>query len=145
MRLGFFVIAFISLIRTVLADSSTNSTVYSCEYEVRNGSTSGSASIELRGGLIHKVSFNNFFVGLPGRLGYSCVLEVSRDDKETKWKDNGDEVEVEFPDAQQYAGGNSMTLSITADGFLIDMSNTRSSGNCGAGAELPEKIVFPFS
>lgn len=133
---------FFILSDSVFAQNTGEQSVYSCTYEVASRGTSGSAAIEVRGNEIQKVSLENFFQGLPGKLGYRCTLEASRDDKETKWTSVSTGVEIEFSDTPTYGAGDSMLVTPNAEGFLIDLSNTRSSGRCGAGAELPEKITI---
>jgi hypothetical protein len=137
-----FSITFIAYYSAAVAGSLADASVYTCSYEVKRYGMSGSASIEVRDGVIHKASVDNHFRGSPGNLGYSCYLDANRGDGETEWKESGNAIEIKFdnPDFDDF-----MTISPTADGFLIDMSNTRSGGKCGAGAELPKRLIVSRS
>ncbi len=138
----FFAITFITFYSAAVTRSSAEPSVYTCSYEVKRYGMSGSASIEVRDGVIQKASFDNHFRGSPGNLGYSCYVDASRDDEETEWKENGNAVEIKFdnPDSDDV-----MIISRTADGFLLDMSNTRSGDKCGAEAELPKRLTVSRS
>ena len=118
------------------------SSIYSCDYAIKNRGTSGSLTVELKKGVVNKVSFDNFYIGLPDKMGYSCVMEASRNDNETKWKDNNNITTVEFDDASEYEGGDYMTISPKKSGYIIDLKNTISSMKCGAGAELPKILTI---
>ena len=134
----FFAITFIACYSAAVAGSPADASVYTCSYDVKRYGTSGSARIEVRDGVIRKARFDNHFRGSPGNLGYSCYLDANRGDGETEWKETGNAIEIKFdnPDFDDF-----MTISPTADGFLIDMSNTRSGDKCGAGAELPKRLT----
>jgi len=87
--------AFVMVVRATVIETPRNDvqaagrpagpTVYSCSYEVNAKGTSGEASVELQDGAIEKLSVFSFYAGLPGKLGYSCTLEVGRKDTGTKW------------------------------------------------------------
>jgi hypothetical protein len=139
---GYLMIALLILSATAVAGSPAGATVYSCEYEVGRRGTSGEASVELRDGVIQKVSFDNFFEGLSGTPGFTCQFETGRGDKEAMWKDAGKAVEIRFPESPNFQGDDLLTISPATGGFTMDLSKVRSLGKCGAGAELPEKLTI---
>ena len=120
--------------------SGTNS--YSCEYTAPKRGSSGSVSIEVKNGSIQVLSFHNFFKGLPGNMGYSCLIETTRGDSDPIWSDKLNQVEIKYADAEDYADGDSIFLTMTTDQIILDLSKTISSGKCGAGAELPQKVTL---
>ena len=111
---------------------------YACRYEARSGS--GEATLEIKDGVVRSVHFTGFSPGLPGNIGYTCTVDATRGDKETKWKETGRTLRIDFVDGTNNDEEDYLTIAPTADGYLLDMSATRSGSKCGAGAELPKQI-----
>jgi len=115
----------------------------SCKYEIKRNCTLGSVELELKDGRIQRIDFGNFYCPAHGEIGFTCSIDVSRGDKNTKWTDKGGSSTIEFSGADNSPDGNSLTISRVRNGVVIDMRNTSSYGRCGAGAELPERIFVP--
>lgn len=116
--------------------------VCSCEYAIAERGTSGAATIELQGKTITGIDVLVVYPGLPGRPGYSCTLVVTGDDPATRWSRREATTEIVFPGEP---GGPEDVVVITERGgeYVVDLVNTRSSGHCGAGAELPARLTIP--
>ena len=136
----------------IAAGASTDVSTYSCEYEIKNRGTAGWATVELKGGEIQKISFQNAVGGGPGQPSYTCWVDASRDgtgisqtNTEVTWKKNGRSIKVEFKDASQAGDSHSMIVTRTSRGFLLDMRDTQTNRMCGAGAALPESVLVPIT
>jgi hypothetical protein len=113
-----------------------------CEFKVKAGCASGSASVTLADGVVTKLEVDVFWCGLPGRPGYRCVIDSSRDDGESKWSEEGGATLIanaspfnpQAPDQVKVTVGKHVSL---------DFAQAQSGGRCGAGAELPRAIVIP--
>ena len=123
------------------ADRPRQSGVYACEYVSKKRGTAGDAEIELKNGQIQRIHYGNATKGLPGRPGYSCGLDIDRSNQGLKWLDTNGTLTIELEDAARY-GGNSMTVSRDARGFMLDMREIKSPV-CGAGSELPDTVYVP--
>ncbi len=116
--------------------------VHKCDFEVRARCASGDVAVTLVDGVVKEVEINDFWCGRPGNLGYSCVLDWSRDDKESRWSQDGGATTIEKTDS----AGLPDRMKVTVGRYIsIDLAETRSVNACGAGAELPQAIVIPAS
>jgi len=113
-----------------------------CEFEVKARCESGDARVTLADGIVKRVEVNLFWCGLPGRPGYSCTIDSSRGDGDSKWSEEGDATIIaktspfnpDQPDRVKVTAGRHVS---------IDLEAAQSLGRCGAGAELPRAIVIP--
>jgi len=115
----------------------------SCEYEIKQSCTLGGAKVEIKDGRIQRIVFHNHFCSTQDELGFTCWIEVSRDDKNSEWTDRGGSSTIKFSDTNNSPDGDSMRVRPVKDGVVIDMRNTSSPGHCGFGAELPARIFVP--
>ena len=116
--------------------------VHSCKYAVAERGTSGQATVEILDGAIVRVDVTVAYAGLPDRPGYSCTLEASGGDPTTRWSRNGAVTEIAFA-ADPHGPEDLVVITQGEREFVIDLSNTWSSGRCGAGAELPARLTIP--
>jgi hypothetical protein len=119
------------------------------EHEVKcsissDSGASGVVTVAMQGKTVTGVRVFVSQGGRPGEPGYLCVLEVKRDDKDTKWTSRQGAVVVELGDAEEFADGDSLTVNVRRKTIVIDLENTKSGGICGAGAELPTRVEIPF-
>jgi hypothetical protein len=123
------------------AGPASPAVTHSCKYESRGGILA-EASIELREGKVTKVELSDLFPGRPGELGYSCYIQTARDDGDMKWRDVEGAIEIELSNSADFGDGSFMVVRPTAKGFNFDLSRAKSSGICGAGAELPAALTI---
>ena len=116
--------------------------VRSCDFEVKPRCTSGSASVTLADGAVKSIEVTVVTCGLRGRPGYSCTVDASRGDAESKWsEENGATV---IANASPFNPTTPDRVKVTVGKYIsIDMDEAQSAGRCGAGAELPRAIVIP--
>ncbi|MBI3149584.1 MAG: hypothetical protein HYZ17_13830 [Betaproteobacteria bacterium] len=116
--------------------------VFTCSYEIKKPCTQGSVSVEWIGGLVQKLTFENFFCGTAGRPGYSCTLESTRSGGEDRWRQQGSKTEIELGSPFNSEEKDTVLISVERDTFRFDFSSTQSGGKCGAGAQLPQSIAL---
>ena len=63
--------------------------IRACDFEVKARCVSGDARVTLAGGAIKRVEVNVIWCGEKGRPGYSCTIDSSRNDQDSKWSDEG--------------------------------------------------------
>ncbi|MDD5037095.1 MAG: hypothetical protein PHE55_20400 [Methylococcaceae bacterium] len=103
--------------------------------------TSGEAKITIRDNKIDKIAFNNYYPGMRGSLGYTCSIDVSRENSDYAWQDMDTGARVSTKDA-----GDAFTLSRNKKGYLLSFKSINTlSRFCGAGAELPDDVLIPHS
>ncbi|QGM98987.1 hypothetical protein [Methylocystis parvus] len=113
-----------------------------CEFEAKKRCASGEAAVTLVDGAVTNVQIEVFWCGRPGAPGYSCMIDVSRGDKESKWSEEGGATLID--NAAPFNPQAPDRVKITLGKFVsIDLENAQSLGRCGAGAELPKAIVVP--
>lgn len=134
--------AFLVLGNAVTVCPAESELVRACEFTVKPRCASGEARATFSAGELTKLAINVYWCGLPGKLGYSCVVEYARSDNNSSWAESGGVITIEnrspanpsLPDR----------IKVTANRHIsIDLEETQSSGTCGAGAELPRAIVIP--
>jgi hypothetical protein len=92
--------------------------------------------------VVKRVEVGVSWCGLPGRPGYTCTIDASRGDEESKWSEadgatliaNASPSNPDRPDRVKVTVGRHVS---------IDLDEAQSLGRCGAGAELPQAIVIP--
>ena len=116
--------------------------VRTCEFKAKAGCVSGDARVTLDGGAVKRIEVDVFWCGLQGRPGYSCSVDATRGDQDSRWSEEGG--------AKIVANGSPFNpalpdrIKVTVGRFVsIDFAEAQSLGRCGAGAELPRAIVIP--
>ncbi len=113
-----------------------------CEFEVKARCTSGAASVTLADGVVRSIAVDVFRCGLPGRPGYRCTINSSRDDKESLWSEEAGATLIANP--SPFDATRADRVKVTVGRYVsIDLDEAQSLGRCGAGAELPRAIVIP--
>lgn len=142
------VLRFATLIMTFLLGSTASvcpadaESVRSCDFKVKARCASGEVRATFNGSQLTKLAVDVFSCGLPGNPGYSCVVDYSRNDKNSSWSESDGVVIIEnrspwnpsLPDRIKVTVGKHIS---------IDLEEAQSGGTCGAGAELPRAIVIP--
>ncbi|MDE2375342.1 MAG: hypothetical protein KGL96_14035, partial [Hyphomicrobiales bacterium] len=93
-------------------------------------------------GKVTRLVVDVYWCGLPGRPGYSCLIDSSRGDSDAKWSEengatfiaNAAPTNPNDPDRVKVTLGQEVS---------IDLTEAQSLGRCGAGAELPHAILIP--
>jgi hypothetical protein len=113
-----------------------------CEFEVKARCESGDVRVTLAGGIVNRVEVNVVQCGLPGRPGYSCTIDSSRGDGESKWSIEGGATVI--ANTSPFNPDQPDQFKVTVGRHVsIGFEDTQSLGRCGAGAELPRAIVLP--
>lgn len=115
--------------------------VRACDFEVKSRCASGEARATFNGTELTKLAIDVYWCGSQGKPGYSCVVDYSRNDKNSSWSEVAGTVLIEnrspwnpsLPDRIKVKVGKHVS---------IDLEEAQSSGTCGAGAELPRAIVI---
>ena len=116
--------------------------VRACDFKVKARCASGDARITLDGGVIKRIEVNVFFCGPQDQPGYSCGIDSSRGDKDSKWSEADGATVID--NAAPFTPSQPDRVKVTAGRFVsIDLAQAQSLGRCGAGAELPRAIVIP--
>lgn len=116
--------------------------VRECDFEVKARCASGDATVTIVDGEVTRVEVSAIWCGLPGHPTYSCTVDSSRADKESKWSEEGGATLID--NASPSNPGEPDRLKVTVGKYVsIDMEKAQSVGRCGAGAELPRAIVIP--
>jgi hypothetical protein len=113
-----------------------------CQFEVKARCASGETSVTLADGVVQSIAVNVFWCGLPGRPGYGCTIDSSRDDKESQWSEADGATLIANP--SPFDPTRADRVKVTVGRYVsIDLDEAQSLGRCGAGAELPRAIVIP--
>jgi len=116
--------------------------IRSCEFEVKARCVSGDARVTLADGVVKRVEVGVFWCGLPGRPGYTCTIDASRTDPDSKWWEEDGATLI--TNASPANPNQSDRVKVTVGQHVsIDLDEAQSLGRCGAGAELPRAIVIP--
>ena len=89
-----------------------------------------------------KLTFGIQYCGLAGKPGYSCLVELAPDDRQSKWSRAGRVVGVDNLAPRDPAQPDRIVIT-TGNSVSLDFSEAQSGSVCGAGAELPEALVIP--
>ncbi len=122
-------------------DNQATGTQIACTYSQKKPMTSGEVKLSLQDSIIHRVSFNNYYPGGKGELGYTCNIDLKRNDEAYLWQDNGAGFIITAKDT-----GDIVELNRTRKGYKLNFARLKSLYKyCGAGAEVPESLFIPFS
>lgn len=123
------------------AASAADQTVRRCEFEVKARCASGEARVTMTDKAVSRVEVDVIWCGLPGKPGYTCSVDVSRDDGESQW--SGADGATVVTDASLNPSEPDRIKVTVGRNVSIDLKEVQSPGRCGAGAELPQAIVIP--
>jgi len=114
----------------------------SCEFKVKTPRVSGQASVTIADGKVIKVAVDVLYSGERGRPGYTCTIDVSRSEQDSKWSEDGGATLID--NASPFNPNEPDRIKVTIGKHVsIDLGETQSLGRCGAGAALPKAIVIP--
>ncbi len=112
-----------------------------CSYGQKTPMTSGEAKLSIRNKLIHRIWFNSYFPGGRGELGFTCHIDLQREDQSYAWLDDGMGITVTAKDT-----GDMLRLNRDKKGYRLDFTHFKTlSKYCGAGADVPLEVFIPFS
>ena len=91
---------------------------------------------------MQSVEVNVDWCALGGGPVYSCTINSSRGDRDSKWSQEGDATII--ANAAPFNASQPDLVKVTVGQQVsIDLEQAQSLGRCGAGAELPRAIVIP--
>jgi hypothetical protein len=112
-----------------------------CSYGYKKPMTSGEAKLSIKDKKINRIWFNSYYPGGRGELGFTCHIDLHREDQAYAWQDKGLDIIITAKDT-----GDSLQLNRDKKGFRLDFANFKTlSAYCGAGAEVPLNVFIPFS
>jgi hypothetical protein len=116
--------------------------IRTCDFEIKSRCASGQASVTLADKVVKKIAVDVIWCGQGGGPGYTCTIDSSRDDKDSRWSDDGQATVIANTQPSNPAAPD--RVKVTVGRFVsIDLDEAQSIGRCGAGAELPRAIVIP--
>lgn len=116
--------------------------IRSCAFEVKARCASGDARVTLADGAVQRLEINVIWCSLPGHLDFTCTIDSSRGDKDSKWSDDAGATAI--ANATPFNPAAPDRIKVTVGKYVsIDLAEAQSLGRCGAGAELPRAIVIP--
>jgi hypothetical protein len=81
-------------------------------------------------------------LALRGNLNYSCTIDSSRGDADSRWSQDG--AATIIANAAPFDASHPDLVKVTVGRYVsIDLEQAQSIGRCGVGAELPRAIVIP--
>jgi hypothetical protein len=118
--------------------------IRACDFEVKTRCVSGDARVTLADGKVRRIEVDVIWCNRQrGAPGYTCTIDSSRDDGESKWsEDTGTTVITDSsvsPDPHEL---DTIKVTVGPD-VTVDLNEALSRWRCGAGAELPQTIVIP--
>jgi hypothetical protein len=122
------------------SNAETDKTI-ACSYDNKQPMTSGEAKLSVKDKKINRIWFNSYYPGGRGELGFTCHIDLNREDQAYAWRDNGPGVIVTAKET-----GDSLQLNRGKKGFSLDFANFKTlSAYCGAGAAMPSNVFIPFA
>jgi hypothetical protein len=115
---------------------------HACNFKIKARCVKGDASVTLAGGKVIRVVVDVYWCGLPGRPGYSCLIDSSRGDADAKWSEENGATVIDNTAPANPADPDRMKVTVGLE-VSIDLAAAQSLGRCGAGAELPRTILIP--
>ena len=135
----------LSLLLLMLAASGAGAVdhvVRHCDFAVKSRCASGDAEVTLNGTAVTRIGIDVVWCGQAGSPGYTCTIDSSRGDRDSKWSDDG--AATIIANTAPFTPGQPDQIRVTVGrNVSIDLKQTQSVGRCGAGAELPQAIVIP--
>jgi hypothetical protein len=130
------------LIVPCLAQGNTGADkAITCSYSQKKPMTSGEAKLSIKDMKINRIWFNSYYPGGRGELGFTCHIDLNREDQAYAWQDNGPDITI----ISEKTGDN-LQLNRDKKGYRLDFTNFKTLSNyCGAGAEVPLNVFIPFS
>jgi hypothetical protein len=116
--------------------------IRACDFEVKARCVSGDARVTLVDGAVKRLEINVIWCGPRGQPGYTCIIDSSRDDRDSKWSDDGGATSVANASPWNPAQPDRVKVTV-GRAVSIDFDEAQSLGRCGAGAALPRAIVIP--
>jgi hypothetical protein len=116
--------------------------IRACSFAVKARCASGDARVTLADGTVKRIDVNVFWCGLPGRPGYTCTIDSTRGEPDSKWSDDGSATLISNTSPWSAAQPDRIKVTVNRDVHL-DFKQTQSLGRCGTGAELPVTLVIP--
>ena len=112
-----------------------------CSYGYKKPMTSGEAKLDIKDHRINRIWFNSYYPGGQGELGFTCHIDLNRQDGAFTWQDKGLDITVTAKES-----GDTLQLNHDKKGYRLDFANFKKlSTYCGAGAEVPLDVFIPFS
>jgi hypothetical protein len=142
-RLAFFA-AVVALTTISGSAGAGGQDIRTCDFEVKTRCVSGDARVTLADGKVTRVEVDVIWCNRRrGAPGYTCMIDSSRDDGESKWsEDTGTTVITDSSVSPDRHELDRIKVTVGPD-VTIDLSEALSRWRCGAGAELPQIIVVP--
>jgi|SRR5271165_703920 len=113
-----------------------------CEFEEKARCVSGDARVTLADGVVTRVEVNVYWCAQGGGPGYTCTIDSSRSDRDSKWSE--DRGATLIANTAPFNPTQPDHVKITVGRYVsIDLDEAQSLGRCGAGAALPRAIVIP--
>lgn len=129
-------------ITTLSRGACAGEEIRACEFEVKARCVTGDARVTLADGVVKRVEVGVLWCGLRGRPGYTCTIDSSRGDEDTKWSEEAGATLI--ANASPANPGQPDRVKVTVGSHVsIDLDEAQSLGRCGSGAELPRAIVIP--
>jgi hypothetical protein len=116
--------------------------VRECDFAVKARCASGDARVTLAGTTVTRVEVDVVWCGRPNAPGFTCTIDSSRGDGESKWSDEGGATLIANPSPLDPDQRDRIKVTVGRS-VSIDLEQTQSPWRCGAGAELPRAIVIP--
>ena len=137
-----FLAVFITAAAASLSAYAGETEIRACDFKAKAGCVSGDASVTLADGKVSKIEIDVIWCGQPGEPGYTCTIDSSRGDDDSKWSEEGSATLI--ANASPFSPGQPDRVRVTVGKYVsIDLDEAQSVGRCGAGAELPRAIVIP--
>jgi hypothetical protein len=130
------------LVGAVSACRAESDSVRTCEFEVKSRCASGEVHATFDASELTKLAITVFWCGLPGKPGYSCVVDYSRKDGDSDWAESAGTVTIDKKSPWNPSQPDRIKVTVGKH-VSIDLEEAQSAGSCGAGAELPRAIVIP--
>jgi hypothetical protein len=113
-----------------------------CDFEVKARCASGQARVTIVDRVVKRVEVDVIWCGLGGAPAYTCTIDSSRGDKDSRWSEDGQATVI--TNAEPSNPTEPDRVKVTVGRYVsIDLDEAQSLGRCGAGAELPRAIVIP--
>jgi hypothetical protein len=113
-----------------------------CEFTMKMPRVSGQARVTISDGKVTKLAVDVLYSGERGRPGYTCTIEASRSEQDSKWSEDGGATLID--NASPFNPNEPDRVKVTVGKHVsLDLGEAQSLGRCGVGAELPQAIVIP--